>query len=203
MVITRQLTDSASASTASDIQLGSCVTEIGQGAFSGYTNITDVEFPDSLTTIGVGAFSGSSITSVEFPNSVTSIGASAFKNCSSLSKIDIESSSPPALGDDSVFDNTNNCPIYVPFASYSQYVAADKWNEYAPRIRYVGAPYKVKFVLSAGTESYVNCDSSTSAEKPSIMPSGIVSTTFGECTETIAAGGFSRTNLGDLIFLLL
>jgi hypothetical protein len=81
MVITRQLTDSASASTASDIQLGSCVTEIGQGAFSGYTNITDVEFPDSLTTIGAGAFSGSSITSVEFQSSVTTIGNSAFTRC--------------------------------------------------------------------------------------------------------------------------
>lgn len=92
MVITRQLTDSASASTASDIQLGSCVTEIGQGAFSGYTNITDVEFPDSLTTIGVGAFSGSSITSVEFPDSLETIGDSAFGGCYGLETVDIPDS---------------------------------------------------------------------------------------------------------------
>ena len=92
MVITRQLTDSASASTASDIQLGSCVTEIGQGAFSGYTNITDVEFPDSLTTIGVGAFSGSSITSVEFPDNLETIGDSAFENCNGLETVNIPDS---------------------------------------------------------------------------------------------------------------
>lgn len=111
MVITRQLTDSASASTASDIQLGSCVTEIGQGAFSGYTNLTDVEFPDSLTTIGVGAFSGSSVSSIDFNNTetignsaftscqnitnltigsaVTSIGQSSFQNCSGITSLDI------------------------------------------------------------------------------------------------------------------
>lgn len=92
MVITRQLTDSASASTASGIQLGSCVTEIGQGAFSGYTNITDVEFPDSLTTIGVGAFNGSSITSVEFPDNLETIGDSAFGECYGLRTVDIPDS---------------------------------------------------------------------------------------------------------------
>ena len=112
-IITRQLTDTVSASTASDIQLGSCVTEIGQGAFSGYTNITDVEFPDSLTTIGVGAFSGSSVSSIDFNNTetignsaftscqnitnltigsaVTSIGASAFQNCSGFTNLTIGS----------------------------------------------------------------------------------------------------------------
>ena len=112
-IITRQLTDTVSASTASDIQLGNCVTEIGQGAFSGYTNITDVEFPDSLTTIGVGAFSGSSVSSIDFNNTetignsaftscqnitnltigsaVTSIGASAFQNCSGFTNLTIGS----------------------------------------------------------------------------------------------------------------
>ena len=132
MIITRHLTDTASASTASDIQLGSCVTEIGQGAFSGYTNITDVEFPDSLTTIGVGAFSGSSITSVDFPDSVTTIGNSAFTSCNlseltipsgvtsigdrafmynnSLEKINVSASTVPTLGGDA-FDYTNNCTI--------------------------------------------------------------------------------------------
>lgn len=90
MVITRQLTDTASASTASDIQLGSCVTEIGQGAFSGYTNLADVEFPDSLTTIGVGAFSGSSVSSIDFNNTET-IGNNAFANCQNISTLNIGS----------------------------------------------------------------------------------------------------------------
>lgn len=91
MIITRQLTDTASANTASDIQLGNCVTEIGQGAFSGYTNITDVELPDALTTIGASAFTNSSIRSIDIPSGVTTIGAYAFSSCGSLSSCTIGS----------------------------------------------------------------------------------------------------------------
>ena len=147
-IITRKMTDTASASTASDIQLGSCVTEIGQGAFSGYTNLTDVEFPDSLTTIGVGAFSGSSVSSIDFNNTeticnnafancqnistlnigsaVTSIGNSSFQNCSGLTSILVGRSTPPTIGTN-VF-NGSNCFIYVPQASYDLYVNAENWS---------------------------------------------------------------------------
>lgn len=91
MVITRELTNTASASTASDIQLGSCVTEIGRGAFSGYTNLGEVELPDGLTTIGEAAFSGSSISSVEFPSSLSAISNAAFSTCSGLTEVTINS----------------------------------------------------------------------------------------------------------------
>ena len=219
MVITRQLTDSASASTASDIQLGSCVTEIGQGAFSGYTNITDVEFPDSLTTIGVGAFSGSSITSVEFPDSVTTIGNSAFTSCNlseltipsgvtsigdrafmynnSLERINVSASTVPTLGGDA-FDSTNNCTIYVPFDSYEDYMASQSWQEYRSRIYYNGMPFKVRFNTSNGEVSYVKCDSSTIASSPSPMPSNITATTFGECVTDFADKAFQDKSLGNI-----
>lgn len=219
MVITRQLTDSASASTASDIQLGSCVTEIGQGAFSGYTNITDVEFPDSLTTIGVGAFSGSSITSVEFPDSVTTIGNSAFTSCNlseltipsgvtsigdrafmynnSLGKINVSATTVPTLGGDA-FDSTNNCTIYVPFDLYEDYMASQSWQEYRSRIYYNGMPFKVMFNTSNGEVSYVKCDSSTIVGAPSPMPSNITATTFGECVTDFADKAFQDRSLGNI-----
>ena len=91
MVITRSLTNRASADTATEIELGNCVTELGRGAFSGYTNISDVELPVSLNRIGVGAFSGSSVITVDIPDSVTSIGTSAFTNCTSLTSCTIGS----------------------------------------------------------------------------------------------------------------
>lgn len=218
-IITRQLTDSASASTASDIQLGSCVTEIGQGAFSGYTNITDVEFPDSLTTIGVGAFSGSSITSVEFPSSVTTIGNSAFTSCNlseltipsgvtsigdrafmynnSLERINVSASAVPTLGGDA-FDYTNNCTIYVPFDLYEDYMASQSWQEYRSRIYYNGMPFKVRFNTSNGETSYVKCDSSTIVSAPSPMPSNITATTFGECVTDFANQAFQGKSLGNI-----
>lgn len=219
MVITRQLTDSSSASTASDIQLGSCVTEIGQGAFSGYTNITDVEFPDSLTTIGVGAFSGSSIASVDFPDSVTTIGNSAFTRCNlseltipsgvtsigdrafmynnSLERINVSASTVPTLGGDA-FDNTNNCTIYVPFDLYEDYMASQSWQEYRSRIYYNGMPFKVRFNTSNGEVSYVKCDSSTIVSAPSPMPSNITATTFGECVTDFANKAFQDKSLGNI-----
>lgn len=219
MVITRQLTDSASASTASDIQLGSCVTEIGQGAFSGYTNITDVEFPDSLTTIGAGAFSGSSITSVEFPSSVTTIGNSAFTRCNleeltipsgvtsigyrafmsnnSLGRINVSASTVPVLGGDA-FGNTNDCTIYVPFDSYEDYMASQYWQEYRSRIYYNGMPFKVRFNTSNGEVSYVKCDGSTIVSAPSTMPSDITATTFGECVTDFATHAFEDKSLGNI-----
>ena len=219
-IITRQLTDSASASTASDIQLGNCVTEIGQGAFSGYTNITDVEFPDSLTTIGVGAFSGSSIASVDFPSSVTtigdnafnrcsglteltipsgvtSIGGSAFNQCNKLERINMSGTTVPTLGS-GAFDNTNSCTIYVPFDSYDDYMADNTWTNYRSRIFYDGAPYKVRFA-TADEEKYVKCDGNTIASKTSDMPNGITSTTFGECVTDFADKAFQSISLGDIV----
>lgn len=89
MVVTRNLTDTASANTASNIQLGSCVTAIGVGAFSGYTNITSMEFPESLTVIDSGAFSSSSISSVDLPSGLTRINDKAFSRCNNLRKIEI------------------------------------------------------------------------------------------------------------------
>jgi hypothetical protein len=219
MIITRQLTDTASASTASDIQLGSCVTEIGQGAFSGYTNITDVEFPESLTTIGVGAFSGSSITSVEFtsgvttigdnafnrcsglteltiPSGITSIGDSAFNQCNKLERINMSGTTVPTLGS-GAFDNTNSCTIYVPFDSYDDYMADNTWANYRSRIFYDGAPYKVRFA-TADEEKFVKCDGNTIASKTSNMLNGITSTTFGECVTDFADKAFQNTSLGDI-----
>lgn len=267
MVITRSLTNRASASTATDIELGNCVTEIGRGAFSGYTNIYDVELPVSLNRIGVGAFSGSSVITVDIPDSVTSIGnsaftycrsltsctigsgvtsigerafyycsgltntilpnslrtigASAFTNCSGfnnitipsgvtsidarafqdcggLTRINVNGTTPPILNTTyGVFDNTNECPIYVSQSSYDDYMSAETWSRYYSRIVYDGMPYKALFETSSGLKRYIKCDTGTSVSKLSSMPSGITSTRFGNCIDEIAS--FDKTSLGNVV----
>lgn len=115
------------------VKFDSDLTTIGKWAFL-FTEITEITIPKTVTTIGAAAFGGSDLTTITIPDSVTSIGGSAFNGCTSLSSITIEATTPPTLGS-VAFDNTNNCPIYVPAASVDTYKAASGWSTYASRIQ--------------------------------------------------------------------
>ena len=112
---------------------------IGYAAFSDCSGLTSVNIPNGITTIdGSTFYNCKSLTSITIPSGVTSIGTYAFMNCRSLSSITVEAITPPTLEHydtyvDWAFDNTNNCPIYVPAASVSAYQSA--WSRYASRIR--------------------------------------------------------------------
>lgn len=100
-VVTAQC-DSTSAITSLDtnryhnnlvsIEIGLCVNQISDFAFSSCSAMTSVTIPNSVTTIGKQAFyRDSGLTTVTIPDSVTSIGISAFHNCTSLSSVNIPS----------------------------------------------------------------------------------------------------------------
>ena len=117
------------------VTIGTSVTSIGQNAFENCSGFTSVVIPNSVTSIGNSAFSKCrSLTSIGIPSSVTSIDSSAFRFCSSLTSITIEATTPQTLGS-GVFDNTNNCPIYVPAESVNAYQTATNWSTYASRIQ--------------------------------------------------------------------
>ena len=68
------------------------VTSIGDGAFSGCSNLTSITIPEGVTSIGSSAFSGcSSLTSISIPARVTSIRYKAFYNCSNLTSVSLPS----------------------------------------------------------------------------------------------------------------
>ena len=97
-------------------------------------SITTVEFDNNITSIGYYAFYGcSSITSIIIPSGITSIGRNAFDSCTSLTSITCLATTPPTLGSDA-FNNTNNCPIYVPSGTLSTYRAAPIWLLFKDRI---------------------------------------------------------------------
>ena len=145
-------------SSLTSIDIPNSVTSIGNGAFEYCSDLTSVTIPDSVTSIGINAFAycsgltsctigsgvtsiGSSafvlcsgLTSVDIPSGVTSIGNYAFAGCSSLTGITVNATTPPALGTDA-FEETNNCPIYVPSGSVNSYKTKATWNYYASRIQ--------------------------------------------------------------------
>ncbi|MBR2975791.1 MAG: leucine-rich repeat protein, partial [Alistipes sp.] len=76
-----------------------------------------------------------SLTSVTIGNSITTIGDAAFCYCGSLTSVYCEATTPPTLGDNTVFDeNASGRKIYVPAASADDYQSAEKWSEYAADI---------------------------------------------------------------------
>ena len=213
---------SAYTSTTVSVEIGECVTSIDFYAFYGCSGLTSVTIPNGVTIIDVFAFGNcTGLTSIDIPDSVTeiagdaflycpsltsitigsgvtSIGWDAFKDCSSLTSITVNATTPPALRSDA-FNNTNNCPIYVPCESVSAYQAATNWSTYASRIEGIppcGSPtIDGKFAVTLTNSSAITaaCDSTsaiTSAET-SDFRRDILTATIGDCVTEIGAEAFS------------
>ena len=123
------------------VNIPSDITSIPLQCFTNCYSLASIEIPSGVTTINSSAFQNcSGLTEVVIPSSVASINFAAFANCSGLTSIKIESATPPTLPNPSTsfaqpFDNTNNCPIYVPAESVNTYKTATNWSEYADRIQ--------------------------------------------------------------------
>ena len=110
------------------------VEYIGRGAFYGCRSLTSIDIP-SVIIIDRSAFIYcSSLTSVTIGSGVTTIGDYVFQDCNSLTSVTVNATTPPFL-DYGSFDNTNNCPIYVPNQSVNAYKSASGWSDYADRIQ--------------------------------------------------------------------
>lgn len=115
-----------------------------------------LSIPSGVTSIGQCAFYDyRQITSVFIPSSVTSIGMYSFNSCQSLTSITVEATTPPT-GVFYAFDNTNDCPIYVPAASVDTYKAASGWSAYASRIQAIPTPTPTYYAKFTSSDSTIN-----------------------------------------------
>lgn len=119
-----------------DIPYGT--TRIGGYTFYGFVeeggphNLKSATIPDTVTYIGKSAFGVCiGLTTITIPASVTSIDDYAFSSCTNLNEIVCLATVPPSLGE-YPFNNTNDCPIYVPDNNVLEYQVT--WTDYASRI---------------------------------------------------------------------
>lgn len=112
------------------------ITIIKNAYFKNCVSLTKVVIPNSLKELWDSAFAGCiSIKSIVLPDTITKIMNDAFRGCTSMTSITILATAPPELGLYNVFNDTNDCPIYVPAASVNAYKLAANWNKYASRIQ--------------------------------------------------------------------
>lgn len=122
-------------SSLTNITIPSSVTNIGGGAFESCISLTSIDIPNNVTTIQGSAFNScSNLTTVTIGTSITTISQNAFANCTSLTSVTFNATNPPYLYA-GVFNNTHECPIYVPSASVNAYKYGDGWRSYASRIK--------------------------------------------------------------------
>ncbi len=184
-----------SCKSLSSITIPDSVTSIGNNAFGWCDSLTSVTIPDSVTSIGDSAFQFcNSLTSVTIPSGVTTIGKSALFYCSGLQSITVNAITPPTIGY-GAFNNTNDCPIYVPCQSLEAYKTA--WSDYESRIQCIEPVFDGKFkaIYSGGTIYSVDCDSNTSLTTAITKPSGyqysaMTSAVIGDCITSIGFGAF-------------
>ena len=75
------------------VEIGECVTTIGDLAFHGFLSLSGITIPNNVTSIGSQAFEQCiGLTTCSIGNGVTSIGVSSFGGCTGLTTINIPDS---------------------------------------------------------------------------------------------------------------
>lgn len=106
------------------------------------STVKEVVVGNDITSIGYEAILGcGSLTSATIGSGVTLINNGVFYDCTALTSVTVNndgilSQNIPTLGS-MAFDNTNNCPIYVPASAVDTYKASTStgWSTYANRIQ--------------------------------------------------------------------
>ena len=151
------------------------IISIADNAFEGYSGILSIIIPSSVTSIGERAFAGcSGLTAMTIPATVTNIGSGAFSDCSSLASLEMQGTTPPALGAGAL----DGCPVTVnvPSGTEGAYQGDPSWVPYAANISGGGAGGTTQINVTADAkEKYVgDADPAlTYTFTPNPLPDGV------------------------------
>lgn len=115
------------------ISLPNQIDTIWWGTFSYCTSLQSINIPNSTALILSWAFRGcSKLNTITFPATLRTIDSNAFQNCTGLTVINVLSKTPPQLNSTSAFLNVNknNCMVYVPAGTLSNYRNDVFWTEF-------------------------------------------------------------------------
>ena len=123
-----------------------------------------------------------SLSSVTLPYNTTIINNGAFSGCTSLTGITINNPTPPSLGIN-VFENTNDCPIFVPCETVELYKRIDDWSLFANRIQSISGTceFNGKYFASysGGITLSAECDSTSAITLNNSSKSNIIFVKIG------------------------
>ncbi len=118
-----------------EVILPDTVKSIEKDALSHAYSLKHIDLPPYLETLGRSAFLYcGALESIVLPATMKSMGIYCFEHDKALKSVTCLAPEPPAGGTE-MFDDTSECPIYVPAESVDAYRSAPYWKNYAHRIR--------------------------------------------------------------------
>jgi hypothetical protein len=119
-------------SSLQSIDLSDSITYIGEYSFHN-SGLKSIILPEGLTKINERAFKNSALTSVNLPATLTTIARECFYGCTNLDTLYVNNPQPASINQsDSVFAQVDkeNCLLFVPGGTCSQYKAAEVWKDF-------------------------------------------------------------------------
>lgn len=170
-------------------KLPASLKTIGEKAFKNCPLNSDsiiFALPANLERIEKEAFAGAKFVDLTIPKSVVFIGEGAFNNCTALTKISMESVTPPVIEARGGIINTENTKFCVPITAENTYKTNENWKQYANRINGMGCASGI--VIRNGILISYPCDK-IPADGKVIIPDGVKAIgvkAFYECNKLIS-----------------